>query len=382
MLAMPRSFFLIPVVFLGAIYFFFEGDGEALLPVRYVYLLFSIFIVFFLFCLLRSRVSKKFLFFLVLLMLSASISTFFSGVPSAFLYSVSPLFVILLADDFGVSKSHRQSELYASFLLVPLLIIGIIVLPTFEQNYHGRGFLPWVGNPNYTSMLYLGLFLSSIVLLDYFEGCCKKILSYLSVFLIFVVLYITETRSIFLAVAVFYIMQCFLKLKWYFILRSSAIGVVVASVVGQLIFYYVFLSVDNIASDRLGGFSIFDESNRQRVTAFYTTLMITLDDSVYLYTGLGDVADIWENLDAAIDNVPHNWFMMMVLSNGYFFSLVVLFVYLYGVMSMRRKYLPAFCSILIAAFIIGRAALFAPLGLLLVAIFVTNINDSRSWGQR
>lgn len=365
-MVIPKSYlFLWTYAF--AMLFFTFSDEEGLLPIDYVYVMFALAMALIAPFLLRRHIERRSFFVVLSLFCIGALSSYGSGVPSAVLYSIGLIMLLLAQSDEGICRSQREQTLFARYIAFTLLACGVAGIPLLEPNYHGRLFLPHVGNPNYTAMLYLGMFVSVQAMVPILRGLERRLFSSASLILFGWILLVTETRSAALALAIFVIFRLMARLKRDKLIRNAASSLVIITATGQLLAYYVFVAV-GVDSDARTTLGFFDASNMIRVTAFHTAMMVVLNDSAFLWHGVGNVDGIWTILAASgdVQHVPHNWFMMMWLSNGALFTLLALGIIFQATRRLPIHFLPGLAALLIIALIVGRAVLFAPLCMFLM----------------
>lgn len=284
--------------------------------------------------------------------------------------------LVMLSNQHGLSNTLKQRNLFCNFFSFSIIILGLLLLLTFQKSSHNRYFLPWVGNPNYTCMLYFGMFISIDIINNHVSKKFKNVLYTSSILLFSFVIFLTETRSSALAFIVFVFSKYLLSKNSDTYARNMAIFIAHFSVIGQFLALLLFQFLGVHFQGSRSSFNIFDDSNLERVNAFYTALKITLSGWGYAFSGIGDVDTIWETMGDQIENVPHNWFMMMTFSNGYAITITIFLIILYSLKKVDIKYIPGLTGIMVIAFIVGRAALFTPLVLFLIACFIGNLRSN------
>lgn len=377
---MPKSY-LFACAFTFALLFLTFSDGGGLLPIDYSYVMFAVAVAFCAPFFLRRRIDRKILATAITLFFFGCVSTYGSGVPSAFMYSIGPIFLLIAQTEYNICWTARQRSLFIRWIASILLVCCGLGFAFLAPSYSGRLFLPYVGNPNYTAMLYLTVFLSVQVIIPAIKGNERHIFSFLSYFVLTVALLATQTRSAMLALMVFIAFKAIINSNHHLIARRLAFFLVIFSAIGQLLAYYVFEAMASIDSAR-SSFAIFDASNLERVSAFFTAMMVVISDPSFIWHGVGNVEGIWDILAATgkVEHVPHNWFMMMWMSNGAIFTFITLAILCASAYRLPVHFIPGYTALLVVAFIVGRAVLFAPLCLFLIcgmARYIRNRNQNR-----
>lgn len=371
---LPKTFEFPFLATLLLLYFLFDAQDLGLLPVPHSYLIFGLTILSAYKLYIARHWNYECFIFSVLLSGAATIAFIASGTPSAFMYALPLLLLVALYNDAGLSNTIRQSNLYSSWIVLVLIIAGLSTLPFLITHDGARKSLPWIGNPNYTSIFYLGWFLSIYFALKFVNS---KVLYFVgkvtSIAIILGVVFLTQSRSLLLAIIIFWVVSLLGKLEYSRTQRAGVICILLLSVFSQLILYYIFGLV-TISQGRSGTLiDIFDESNWRRVSAFYQSFMIVISNTNFIFGGLGGSENVLYEFGKILDHVPHNWFMLMVISDGFVFTLLVFSILFRAAMKINERHLPAYSAILVLATIIGRTPLFAPLCLYTIVALVTNV---------
>lgn len=362
----------------SVLFFAFEGaDGEGLLPIDYSYFVFAIVVVFMAQYFTQRKIDRATLLAGVVLFVLGVISSYGSGVPSAFIYSAGPLMLLIVGSKMPTPRSPIFQKKAAQFICGSTLLCGFLGIAFFVTDRSGRYFLAHVGNPNYTAMLYLTAILIVFLVASATSARMSFWLKTGATVMFIVVIALTQSRSAALAFVVFLSMHILMSLSIR-MGRHMFILILIMSAIGQLIAFYVFIYIG--ASQNRTTFGLFDASNLERVNAFQTAMQVALQSTQFIWHGVGNVTGIWEFLDVV--HVPHNWFMMMWLSNGALFTFAVTLTFAVSAYRLPPEFLPGVAAMMIIGFIVGRAILFAPLSFFLIAGILTQFPSKRQLGTR
>lgn len=360
-----KKFLLIPLIALAVP---FLDSAYSVLKIQYTVLIFGLFSTFFLHFFTLSKIRPVVLFYVCCIIISSIVSSLGSSVPSAILYSL-PLLVIHLANFDNVEKYYTvttKSDVFVVAGIYILVLLPLLLYSSANFSSYNRGFYPWIGNPNYTALISLSCFIAADTLMLSKKGCVFQIAKFFNIIAIVLALFITESRGAILSV-IFYIIMKIIKAgfaKRY----SRKIGyfILLLSVFVQPILFYIFKQMS--ISD--GRSLVFDQSNLERFSAYFNALIIVVSEAKFIYTGVGNVESFWLIYGDILDNIPHNWFMMFLISNGLIFTLVCFTSYIVLINKLPVRYIPGLCSLFILSTNLGRAVFFVGLLTFLMAVHV------------
>jgi hypothetical protein len=369
---MARSVNLFLLTVLISTYFLFDSVGMGLNPIPYNYVAFMIYFFLIIRLIICRFWSIEKMVFMLALLFASVVSSYWSGAPSAIMYSLPAFMLVILYDGSRLNGSDKMSALYANRIAIFLITAGVATLPFLLLNGEARKVLPWIGNPNYTSIFYLGWFVSLLHVARHVSIETLSIFGrYFGVFSIILVAIMTDARSLILAIFVYFFVENFFRLGNIKIQRYFVLMLLGLSVVSQLVLYELF-EVFGVTQGRSGTvLNIFDESNFLRSEAFYNSFRLVLGNPDFIFGGVGGADNVVKVHGDFLDRVPHNWFMIMLISDGMVFTGVFFLVLMRAAFLLDERHLPAFSAILVLATITGRAPFFAPLSLyVLCALFV------------
>lgn len=310
-------------------------------PISSVY---PLFLVAFLFLLFKCpRLLDKFDFFFMFWVLTgAFVDIMISKNFSAAMYAIPS--VLLL-----VGRHHRVSDFSTHFvvsrspIIFLILLLGILSI-FFVETHAGRYSLYYLKDPNYTS-LNIGIIFVTFLLTGYVTART----SIQFVFLIGLLYSFTSSRMLVLASIIALFVSLLIarreKLSRLFVKTMLLISVL-AQLIGFVLLKYF---------QELG---LLDSSNLERLNAFADAFYAVLRNPRFFASGLGNVEGINEALN--LINVPHNWFLMMWLSNGLVFSAGLFFIWLRILSRCDVVLLPPLAFLLVCGGILGRSPFFAP----------------------
>lgn len=303
----------------------------------------------------------------VLVLLVAVISDIFSTVPTALYFSISIIVFNHLTRK-GIYQSNTEIKLGT---IQNILILTLLLLPFISYDFlFDRLYLGGIGSANYVALIYLTIILTFHTFSKHFS------VKSLCVLLALALIYITQSRGAFLAL-ICYIFQYIVIYRYPRLIKISRILLFLLFVLGSLGLglFSVYLSDAFIHEDRTT-FSIFDESNLGRIIGFVTAINTAFKDLSFLYSGLGNSVHILESELYAGKLLPHHWFAMTVVANGWLLALFLLHFIAKLILSIPPKILPYFCVLIIFLLVTGRAAFILSLGLHIIIYWIFKRSQS------
>jgi len=261
------------------------------------------------------------------------------------------------------------------YFLTIFIIWGSVIFGYYQD---GR-FYGYVGDPNFAAAGFI-LILMFTYLYPNQSGSNNGFRFDRTLFYItfFILIFATQSRMAFFSLIIFTI-SSYLAIRSKSLTRILFVSLFLGSIFIQPILYVL---LENVGRYNFGAENIFDrlmslndDSNRERIMLYYNSA------KYFFHTNLLDILLGNKNLTSEIvqlyGNIPHNWFIQSLISNGIILTTLLSFTMFFVGMSLSDRVIPYFFVVILIGGILSLTPVY--IGLILTSILQLSFpNDNNS----